>query len=654
MSSLRISIVVALALAGCNKTSKPVTPPAPAPIVVTDGLLRDLAILTTQSEPTPAMKQLAARGDLEGVVSLLVEDRTFTNTVAPNILLEDNRFPSVYAVQDLKIQLDEASQVWYLYKPCKPADATSVEPWWALGTHIMVCNDSYKPDVLTMPASKALPNDPPPVCGSNRGAEPPCGCGRNLMHCIRDTNQHTEIRKSLAAEVYDTIGHVVSSGAPIQDIYLTNATVRDGVTERFYRVHDATRGKPWTAGMEAFKDKALHPRIEDFPGMHAGILTTPNFARISEVPRSVMMTFFQTMTCSGVDGAQVNAHQTLGIDTANIRAESGGGNYLAHQKGCSGCHARLENSIPFFAAWRSVWHSMEVEPELQSLKEGKIYLNDITDLRATTTTTPAAFAKVVTAQPEFATCQAGRIANYILGADHVDAEVKQELATMIAAQKPARDVFKAALLSYARRLATGEPPKSGHSTSAKPSVFDVDAVRTFDTALVKALAVCEDCHSDDDRWIDKAVASHQTSALHALRMADVVASGTMPKDNPLSEKEREALVTMLTQAAWADAELGRETANNMLGYRRPASVHVLDTVVRMVDQTDGPAAEPLKPGELMVKPGYNFLTPGVAATIAIEALRVCRTRSPSNVEACVNKILDDEGAYQRYAPATSK
>jgi hypothetical protein len=658
VSTHRLIVAAALGLFACNQRSAPVTTPTPEPEPVRaldEGLVRDLSILTTQAEPTAAVKTLAARGDLEGVISMLVEARTFTHVVAPNILLEDNRFPAVYAVQELQLQIDPKTEIGYLYQPCKPSDATSVEPWWAMGTRIKVCNDSYKPDVFAMPRSKERPNDPPPMCGSNRGVAPPCGCGPNLIRCYRDRDQLTEVRKRLYAEDLDTIGHVINAGLPLQEIYTTNATVRDLVTETRYRMHDAARGEPWTKGLEKFgTEPTLQPRAEAFPGMHAGILTTPNFIRIGDAPRTTMMMFFQTMTCTGVDGAQVSAHQALGIDTASIRNESGGGNFLATTPGCSGCHARLENSIPFFASWRSVFHSLETEPELQTIKDGKIYLNDIDDLRATTLTTPAAFAKVVTAQPEFSTCQAGRIANFVHGVDHVDPGVVQELAGMIAAQKPVRDVFKTALLHYARRIMAGAPPKPAIATQPpRAQRFDVAAERHFDATTVKALEVCTDCHSTGDRWIDKAVTTNTVSALHALRMADVVASGSMPKGTSLSDPEREALVTLLAQAAWGDAETGKETANFMLGNNRPAAVHEFTTIVQMIDRPDPPPAEPYMAPEYMTKPGYYFLTPGIATTLGFEALRVCRLRSPSNVEECVNKILDDEGKYQRPAGASN-
>ena len=661
-------LVALVTITACaNKSATDHIRPSPSPplrVVLNEKLVRDLAILTTQAEPTPALALLASRGDVDGVVSMLVDDRRFTNTVVPTMLLEDYRFPAYLSVGRLyTLNQDNPAQPMYLHKPCKPAEATSVEPWWALGTQVMVCNDSYLPDAVNMGTLPGRPKDSPPLCGSSRGSGnrettgPPseCGCGHNLIHCRRDMAMRTEVRTSLAAEVYDTIGYVVASGAPLQIIYTSNATVRDRNAEVMYRMHDAARGKPWRDGLEEFAKPVLKPRAEAFPGMHAGILTATDLARFTDVPRSEMMSYFAMMTCSSSDGAHVNAHQALGVDTASLRLESGGKDYLAHQVGCTNCHARLENSIPFFGAWRSIFHSAEIEPERQVIKEGKVYLNDIDDLRGTVNTTPQAFAEVVTAQPEFARCQAGRIAKYIFNGG-VDPELQEHLEAMIAARKPAREVLKTALVAYVQRMleAVKTAPALEAAVDPKHMVpFDAAAVRPFDKPLVEALSACEDCHGDGDEWMDQAIKSHQTTALHLLRMADMVASAAMPKKAVIPAPAREAIVTRLCQAAWNDPALGIETAGALLGYRRPASVHEFGTVVGLFNHSAPAATDPWKVPELMMKPGNNFLTPGTAATYGFETLRVCRAqaKTPADVETCMDKVLDD-GAFLRPSTAS--
>ena len=624
--------------------------------VMKESLLRDLSILTTQAEPTAELKALGARNDVAGVVEMLLADHRFTNVVVGTMLLEDYRFPSYFAPNGMFVlKQEDPSQPYYLRKPCKPADTVSVEPWWALGTQIKVCADAYVPDKVVLAPQPGRATQRPPLCGSWRTPQPGCGCGHNLIHCTHNKAQRRAIRTSIANEVFDTIGYVVSSGEPLQAIYTTNATFRDRNAEVMYRMHDAAAGKPWREGFERYEKASWQPRSEGFPGMHAGILTTTDLSRFTDVPRSEMMAYFSLMTCSTSDGAHVSAHEALGVDTASIRQESGGKDYLAHQVGCTNCHARMENAIGFFAAWRSVFHSVEIEPELQVIKEGHVYLNDIDDLRGTVQTTPAAFAGVVTAQPEFASCQAGRIANYLFNGAPQEPSLAGDLAAMIMANKPARDVLKVALTRYIQRMserveATDALESSVDSTYSVP--FQAEAVRTFDAGLVAALSVCEDCHGGEKKWIDQAVKTHKTTALHMLRMADMVASRSMPKKVALSDADREGLVTKLCQTAWADSKLGNETAAVLLGHRRPSSVHEFGTVVHLFEgMVPNNSDQPWKVPELMMKPGSNFLTPGTAATYGLEALRVCheRSKAPSDIDACMDQLLDD-GAFMRTGP----
>lgn len=662
-------LVVASVLAACGNKAQPVRvqppPPVPVPVAtqptptpISPGLLRDLAILTTKSEPSEALKILASHNDIDGVVSMLVDDRRFTNEVVPAMLLEDMRSTTIVAVAGSSVRRlkpgNHPSEPLYLDKACKPSDATKVEPWWALGTEVLVCNDAYRPAVLE---GESLPKRPGvrPLCGSVYRAFHPewgkaCGCGRNLVNCVPDKALPQQIKASLTNEILDTVGHVVSSGAPIQAIYLGSETVRDKLAEITYRKHDMAQGKPWKAGLDAFQKPVWAPRKEDFPGMHAGILTATNIARFYDGQRAMMMTYFIMMTCSGADGAHVNAHQALAFMTEDIRIAGGQEDLLATAPGCTNCHARMEHAVPFFAAWRSAFRSLEIEPELQQIKEGRIYLNDIDDLRATTKTTPAAFAEVVTAQPEFASCQASRIVKYIFNKAPAH-EVNERLIAMIASRKPARDVLKSALKEYIELSSRGAAasPSQVDPSMLPPTPFDADAVRTLDSSLIAAMVVCEDCHGDGDAWIDRAVKSHQATALHLLRAADMVASGSMPKHQRIPEAERETIVTKLCETAWNDKTMGRATAAVLLGQRQPAQVHEFTTVVNVF--AGPPADEPWKVPELYMKPGYNFLTPGTAANFGFETLRVCRERekAPADVQACIDKLLDD-GGYLRLPP----
>lgn len=150
--------------------------------------------------------------------------------------------------------------------------------------------------------------------------------------------------------------------------------------------------------------------------------------------------------------------------------------------------------------------------------------------------------------------------------------------------------------------------------------------------------------------MDKAIQTHQATALQLLRMADMVASASMPRKVPLPRARREEIVTLFSQAAWGDAKVGSETAGVLLGHRRPAAVHDFGTVIALLGRF-APASTPWKVPELLIKPGNTFLTPGTAATYGLEALRGCRTRFEAfdDVEKCVDAVLQD-GAFLRATP----
>ena len=195
-----VAVVVGLAACGGN-TREPAPPPPVASAEISEALVRDLAILTTQAEPSAALRLLAARHDVDSMISMLVDDRRFTNTVVPTMLLEDYRFTSYLSVNGgFSLKRDDPTQPLYLRKPCKASDATSVEPWWEPGTQVMVCNDSYKPDVMTAPTLPGRERATPPLCGSFRDNQPDCGCGRNLIHCTDDADMRTAVRRSLGAD----------------------------------------------------------------------------------------------------------------------------------------------------------------------------------------------------------------------------------------------------------------------------------------------------------------------------------------------------------------------------------------------------------------------------------------------------------------------
>src|SRR5207244_451073 len=102
------------------------------------------------------------------------------------------------------------------------------------------------------------------------------GCGKQLIRCFPSIELADSVKRSLLAEVKNTIGGVIASGRPLSDAFTSNATFRDGLAEGEYQRWRLEAGEiaefpdlsRWP------RDGKLAPRYESKPGQHAGVLTT--------------------------------------------------------------------------------------------------------------------------------------------------------------------------------------------------------------------------------------------------------------------------------------------------------------------------------------------------------------------------------------------
>ena len=156
----------------------------------------------------------------------------------------------------------------------KASAAVAVHPWWALDTAVLVCPDSYQPDHLKDAHGW--------YCGGrNLGEAPPspkpfCGCGPNLVNCMRDAAQSGAVVKSITFEVVKTLAYVVRENLPIDQAFTMNSTVRDGLADALYERWRVDTGEQshFVPILPLNAPAQLAPRYESIPGEHAGILTT--------------------------------------------------------------------------------------------------------------------------------------------------------------------------------------------------------------------------------------------------------------------------------------------------------------------------------------------------------------------------------------------
>jgi hypothetical protein len=126
-----------------------------------------------------------------------------------------------------------------------------------------------------------------------------------------------------------------------------------------------------------------------------------------------------------------------------------------------------------------------------------------------------------------------------------------------------------------------------------------------------------------------------------VRMADVVAFGTMPKDQVLDPATRDELVNLLIDTLWTDVAGRAEARRYYLGKSRGVSAQQVDNALWMIQQTAG-ASSGLEWGVLErgIWSEQSTFTPGFVALTALEALRSCTRAAASGATGTLQQCLD--------------
>jgi hypothetical protein len=152
-----------------------------------------------------------------------------------------------------------------------------------------------------------------------------------------------------------------------------------------------------------------------------------------------------------------------------------------------------------------------------------------------------------------------------------------------------------------------------------------------------------------------------------VRMTDHVAYGKMPRQPvEMTQLERDALVASLIDHLWADPAARAEATEYYQRQDRGLPVEPIDSAFHMVDRSSGdtlpaenPAGGDADRDTAVQTPSWGLLerglwidqasfTPGFAAAIGLEALRVCRTGDgrhrvdAGGTERCLEKATDPQ------------
>ncbi len=536
-----VAAAATLALSGCHKKSE-------APVDAgTATMLRDLSIFALGHPPAPADLAASAR-DVTGGKLTVAEyvdhllAKPMGGRLARDIVLgpaspEKNRHPvPVQAV--LRSFKDDGGKVYYLRHKCAAKDAVEVQPWWG-SEKVRVCPSAYRPDVRGDKDGH--------TCGAEMLApreNDTCGCGPYLVFCTENQKQWKKTVDRVQNEVLATTGYVVDENLPIEKLFTMNETVRNNDAELLYRRARLIAGEDPdklfpVQGYGDYRGK-LKPRVEQVPGQQAGVLTTPALTYSSDALRGVLRNFYDYMWCAGVQSSQVTTAAVLGLDVVDLRVGDGW-KKLAAMNICTECHARLDYGMQFFWGYPSSTAGVDFRPSMVKKGQGILYGRSIKDVRGTADLTPAGFAKLAVAQPEFGDCMTRRVVDHVFSGTASSRDFEAVHDTFDKTHK-IKEMMRTAMLRFAsRKDAPARPPEE-----APPPPTAPDGKVALSPALRKMIKKdCKECHDEDEKLnLMVPALDRKTLAL----MLDRVGFGAMPKDTQgIDDAERRAFVTELSR-----------------------------------------------------------------------------------------------------------
>jgi hypothetical protein len=170
----------------------------------------------------------------------------------------------------------------YLRAPCAAEEAVTVRPWWDLRSEVKICPDSYRPNKWTLaPHEHSYRTAMVLACDSQVGSpeletSSLCGCGPNLIRCLRDEDQYDQFTQSFMDEVKRTTAYVVEHDLPMATLFTGNATFRDRNAELYYRRQKiSAAGRRTDSGRRATRSgpgstRACSPRRRSSTGSPIG------------------------------------------------------------------------------------------------------------------------------------------------------------------------------------------------------------------------------------------------------------------------------------------------------------------------------------------------------------------------------------------------
>ncbi|MDP2341920.1 MAG: hypothetical protein Q8O67_13260 [Deltaproteobacteria bacterium] len=637
-------VVVLFALSGCSGCRK-VAPPS-AELTPKAQLISDLALFASGQplsveEATKLGEELASgKLTVADYIDELTEGQLGARLAKDLVLsagdgVKDRHPLPQHSVLRMTKDKETGDEVYYLKKKCAAIDAVSVKAWWVRDEAILICPDSYRPEVKSDKQGR--------TCGASMLAprdDDVCGCGPRLMFCTKTNDMFNRMKGAIAEEVLTTAKYVVDNDRPLEELFTMNATVRNDVAEALYRRARVLAGEPETLlPVTGWDSRSPQPRVEQIPGQHAGVLSTPALTYSSDALRGVMRNYFDDLWCSGGGSSGVTTDKMMQLKEVPDLRIGEGWKELASMEICTDCHARLDYGMQFFWGYPSSTMGVDFRPKDARTGQGPLYNRDIKDERGVADLTPQGFAKLVVAQPEFGKCMTRKVVDHVFNGSDRSEDFDAVLAVY---QKTHRTkaMLRAAMLRYAERNLEGSPS----TTTLQVSAGDAPALDGDRVKIPKALREtlddkCMSCHDDDDAH-DFNGSSLPRATM--LAMIDRVGFGSMPKNaEGLEDEERKAFVSQVAALVYNAADARKEAAEYFANGLRGWPVHRIRSGMANVNERSvgGNGGFRVSGIEGGVPQSEMTYSPSVAAQAAVSAMKSCRDKGlkAAELEACVER-----------------
>ncbi|HEX8109025.1 MAG TPA: hypothetical protein VF516_14935 [Kofleriaceae bacterium] len=436
--------------------------------------------------------------------------------------------------------------------PCPKSAAVKVVPWWDPSTEVLVCPDSYRPNVRMFAKDRdcGTLSDFQLLVATRSPQENICGCGPNLIYCAPNEEIDWKIRGAAQAEFIDTIAYFIKSELPFQDILTTPATMRSRIGDFFYLKSRLLAGEHVDWNELQGDDKAMRPRPW---GLGGGVLSTPQVRWFDCADRVVIAHIWEDFLCIAQESNRVDTEILLhGTKTANLRRNL---DHLAEVPGCRDCHARMEFGSRFLEFSTGKDDGTTYSPE-RSPRESRIYGTSADDVLWEGHATSTNLGRVLSQQPQFVDCQVDKVLKRFYGNDPVPSGVRDEL----------RDRFDRSR-NFAQLLS--DTAVARFAPSAPPP-----AARAWTEIAEDA---CDACHDGSDARRKRMPPADRRDAIQAARR---VANYAMPPSpGRMDDAERRTLAMGLCQSAGLRAG---ECTDMLYPFDASADLLPLDTLIERI------------------------------------------------------------------------